>query len=206
MQEKTIGNLCTPTGSRNVGDSSPPPKIYVQKFMEISHAIAIKALRNDHDAKDVAQEAAVVFVRKYLKEFQRRGWGEDIAVEIGKLAKAITWTICTRVRSEQSVDALYKALSSPCDVYSLGAATADTPLEALLSKEQHHIIGRMIKSILRKDQRTAMEMLYHQSLSPNEIAIKLHKTPNATRTLLFRARLKLAASFKRIRMSRGHKS
>lgn len=153
-----------------------------------------RLLANRQDAEDLAQE---VFLRLYRarKRYQPRArfntWLFHIAQNVARNA------LRSRRRRPtvglQSLSAQEELLQFP----DLWSNEADSPSHSLEQRELAGMI-RAAVSDLGERQRTALELFQFHQHSYAEIAAHLDMTPEAAKSLLYRARLQLRNHLARV--------
>lgn len=153
----------------------------VNKYKDMVFTLAVRMLRNNEEAEEVAQDA---FVKAYAKLNKFKG---D--------SKFSTWLY--KVVYNTSLDKLKKlkkdALVVPIEnVTERSLHTIDNALEQMQNKERTVAIQQCI-ALLSADERALLTLFYFDEMSLKEIAEVTATSVNNLKVKLFRSRKKLAA-------------
>ncbi|ADY28332.1 RNA polymerase sigma factor [Cellulophaga lytica] len=153
----------------------------VNKYKDMVFTLAVRMLRNNEEAEEVAQDA---FVKAYAKLNKFKG---D--------SKFSTWLY--KVVYNTSLDKLKKlkkdALVVPIEnVTERSLHTIDNALEQMQNKERTVAIQQCI-ALLSADERALLTLFYFDEMSLKEIAKITATSVNNLKVKLFRSRKKLAA-------------
>lgn len=153
----------------------------VNKYKDMVFTLAVRMLRNNEEAEEVAQDA---FVKAYAKLNKFKG---D--------SKFSTWLY--KVVYNTSLDKLKKlkkdALVVPIEnVTERSLHTIDNALEQMQQTERTLAIKECI-ALLSADERALLTLFYFDEMSLKEIAEVTATSVNNLKVKLFRSRKKLAA-------------
>lgn len=147
----------------------------VERHIDRAYGLAVRILNNGADAEDVVQDAL-------LKVWTQRGRWE------GGRAKFSTWLY--RVVTNRCIDLRRRPRGE--DVESVPEPIDERP-DAVTAMQRHEV-GDMLEAAMQKlpdQQRVAVILSYHESMSNSEIAKVMETTVAAVESLLKRGRQRL---------------
>lgn len=156
-------------------------RLLVERHIDRAYGLALRILKNQADAEDVAQEA---FVKAWLN---RDKW------QAGR-AKFSTWLY--RVIVNRCIDLQRSPRSEWIDNVPEPADTAEDSVSTI---QKQQIYGRLEEAVdrLPTQQRAAVVLSYYEEMTNAEIAEVMGTTISATEALLKRGRQRLREILKR---------
>ncbi len=161
--------------ARIAADDESAFRQLVERHIDRAYGLAVRILNNGADAEDVVQDAL-------LKVWTQRGRWE------GGRAKFSTWLY--RVVTNRCIDLRRRPRGE--DVESVPEPIDERP-DAVTAMQRHEV-GDMLEAAMQKlpdQQRVAVILSYHESMSNSEIAKVMETTVAAVELLLKRGRQRL---------------
>lgn len=135
----------------------------------------LRRTRSHEDAEELCQESLL------------RAWRKLGTYDEGWRFSTWLYVIARSVASDRARTATIRRSDSDLDAH----AGHDDPTRELGAREENENLWNLARSVLDRDQHTALWLFYAEDRSAAEIGLILGRTPLAVRVLLFRARAAL---------------
>jgi RNA polymerase sigma-70 factor (ECF subfamily) len=166
-ERMTLGNS-TLADERKMAQCEEPFAALVQRRSRFVFRVAYAALRNTHDAEDVAQEV-------FLKLYRTGAWRQ--MKEEGAYLARVAWRAALERRTKPSAEGLQSEPTSQ----------AQTPEQAALQAHWSAVVHQLMDT-LPEDLRMPLALSATEELTSAEIAAVLGIPEGTARTRLMRAR------------------